>query len=114
MHSETHELARDVNEDAVLACIASLNANASIHGILVQLPLPPSFNTRRLIESMATDKDVDGFNLYNVGALVADKYGSHPVRRTGCSVCWNELAFRSPDRMSSSLARATSWASRWR
>ena len=72
VHSETHAFARDVSEDAVLACIASLNTNAAIHGILVQLPVPPAFNTRRLIEAIAADKDVDGFNLYNVGALVAD------------------------------------------
>ncbi len=72
VHSETHAFAHDASEDTVLACIRALNANAAIHGILVQLPLPPAFNTRRLIEAIAPDKDVDGFNLYNVGALVAD------------------------------------------
>lgn len=72
VHSETHAFTRDASEDAVLACIESLNANTSIHGILVQLPLSTSINTRRLIEAIATHKDVDGFNLYNVGALVAD------------------------------------------
>jgi methylenetetrahydrofolate dehydrogenase (NADP+) / methenyltetrahydrofolate cyclohydrolase len=72
VHSETHAFAHDTGEDTVLACISALNANAAIHGILVQLPLPPAFNTRRLIEAIAPDKDVDGFNLYNVGALVAD------------------------------------------
>jgi methylenetetrahydrofolate dehydrogenase (NADP+) / methenyltetrahydrofolate cyclohydrolase len=72
IHSETHRFEADASEDTVLACIAALNADSAIHGILVQLPLPPAFNTRRVIEAIATDKDVDGFNLYNVGALVAD------------------------------------------
>ena len=71
IRSEKHEFAADASEERVLQCIAELNANSAIHGILVQLPLPPQFNTRRLIEAIAVEKDVDGFNLYNVGALVA-------------------------------------------
>ncbi|HEY9397873.1 MAG TPA: bifunctional methylenetetrahydrofolate dehydrogenase/methenyltetrahydrofolate cyclohydrolase FolD [Burkholderiales bacterium] len=71
IRSEKHEFAADAPEERVLQCIAELNANSAIHGILVQLPLPPQFNTRRLIEAIAVEKDVDGFNLYNVGALVA-------------------------------------------
>jgi methylenetetrahydrofolate dehydrogenase (NADP+)/methenyltetrahydrofolate cyclohydrolase len=72
IHSEKKEFPADASEERVLRCIAELNANPAIHGILVQLPLPPRFNTRSLIEAIAVEKDVDGFNLYNVGALVAD------------------------------------------
>jgi methylenetetrahydrofolate dehydrogenase (NADP+)/methenyltetrahydrofolate cyclohydrolase len=71
IHSEKHEFPKDVSEHKVLELIASLNANPAIHGILVQLPLPPHFESRRLLEAIAVEKDVDGFNLYNVGALVA-------------------------------------------
>jgi len=55
----------------VLDRIAKLNADPAIHGILVQLPLPAHFESRRLLEAISVEKDVDGFNLYNVGALVA-------------------------------------------
>jgi methylenetetrahydrofolate dehydrogenase (NADP+) / methenyltetrahydrofolate cyclohydrolase len=71
IHSEKHEFAADASEHRVLERIAALNADPSIHGILVQLPLPPHFHSRRLLEAISIEKDVDGFNLYNVGALVA-------------------------------------------
>jgi methylenetetrahydrofolate dehydrogenase (NADP+)/methenyltetrahydrofolate cyclohydrolase len=72
IHSEKHVFPVDAAEEEVLRRIIDLNADPAIHGILVQLPLPPQFNTRRLIEAIDGAKDVDGFNLYNVGALVAD------------------------------------------
>lgn len=71
IHSERHEFPANIAEQKVLDCISALNANPAIHGILVQLPLPPHFESRRLLEAIAIEKDVDGFNLYNVGALVA-------------------------------------------
>ncbi|MBX3717824.1 MAG: bifunctional methylenetetrahydrofolate dehydrogenase/methenyltetrahydrofolate cyclohydrolase FolD [Burkholderiales bacterium] len=72
IHSEVHEFSADASEEVVLGRIGQLNSNPSIHGILVQLPVPAHINTRRLIEAIDVRKDVDGFNLYNVGALVAD------------------------------------------
>jgi len=71
IHSEKHEFPADAPEAEVLARIMQLNADPAIHGILVQLPLPAHFESRRLLEAIAVEKDVDGFNLYNVGALVA-------------------------------------------
>ena len=71
IHSEMHEFPANVPEQQVLDRIAQLNANPAIHGILVQLPLPAHFESRRLLEAISVEKDVDGFNLYNVGALVA-------------------------------------------
>lgn len=59
----------DVDEDRLLREMARLNADPAVHGILVQLPLPRQIATRRVIESIAPHKDVDGFHLYNVGAL---------------------------------------------
>ena len=60
----------DVNPDAVIDKITQLNDDPAVHGILVQLPLPPSFDMARLLHSISADKDVDGFHLYNVGGLV--------------------------------------------
>ncbi len=71
IHSEKHLFPKTAAESEILRCIAALNADPAIHGILVQLPLPAHVDTRRLIEAIAPEKDVDGFNLYNVGALVA-------------------------------------------
>jgi methylenetetrahydrofolate dehydrogenase (NADP+)/methenyltetrahydrofolate cyclohydrolase len=55
---------------AVLNLIEELNRRADIHGILVQLPLPPRFSIARVLQTISADKDVDGFHLYNVGGLV--------------------------------------------
>jgi methylenetetrahydrofolate dehydrogenase (NADP+)/methenyltetrahydrofolate cyclohydrolase len=63
-------LAADVSEAEVLATIERLNDDPSIHGILVQLPLPAHIAMARVLEAISVHKDVDGFHLYNVGALV--------------------------------------------
>jgi methylenetetrahydrofolate dehydrogenase (NADP+)/methenyltetrahydrofolate cyclohydrolase len=68
--SQRHLLPAKTSELEVLALIESLNMDPTVHGILVQLPLPPHIDVRRVIESIAVEKDVDGFHLYNVGALV--------------------------------------------
>ena len=73
IHSEVHEFADDATEAMLLDRIAALNADPKIHGMLVQLPLPPHLEVRAVIEAIAVHKDVDGFNLYNVGALVASE-----------------------------------------
>jgi methylenetetrahydrofolate dehydrogenase (NADP+) / methenyltetrahydrofolate cyclohydrolase len=57
-------------EQHLLERIAALNADASIHGILVQLPLPAHIDARRVIQSISPDKDVDGFHPINAGALM--------------------------------------------
>jgi methylenetetrahydrofolate dehydrogenase (NADP+) / methenyltetrahydrofolate cyclohydrolase len=70
VHSRRYALAAGTAEAEVLALIAQLNADPAVHGILVQLPLPPHINVQRVIEAISVAKDVDGFHLYNVGALV--------------------------------------------
>lgn len=70
MHAEVHDLAADIEEAAVLARIAALNDDPTIHGIIVQLPLPRALNPQRILQSIAVAKDVDGFNWANLGAIV--------------------------------------------
>ena len=70
MHSQLHHFHRNVEQQEVLECISCLNADRAINGILVQLPLPPQIDARRVLEAISTEKDVDGFSLYNVGALM--------------------------------------------
>ncbi len=71
IYSEIHEFGENSSQEEVIQRIRELNGNPAIHGILVQLPLPPHFESTRVIESIAIEKDADGFHLYNVGALVA-------------------------------------------
>lgn len=59
-----------VDQSQVLERINSLNADRDVHGILVQLPLPTSFDLMQILHAISVDKDVDGFHLYNVGGLV--------------------------------------------
>ncbi len=62
---------RNCAPDLVIDTIERLNDDPSIHGILVQLPLPPQFKIGPVLRTISPDKDVDGFHLYNVGGLGA-------------------------------------------
>lgn len=68
-HSELHELSADTPQAELLSLIDHLNANPSIDGILVQLPLPKHIDEEAVIERILPTKDVDGFHPYNVGRL---------------------------------------------
>ena len=70
IHSELVRLPADAPEAEVLARIDALNADPAVHGILVQLPLPPHIDVPKVLERIDVSKDVDGVHLYNVGALV--------------------------------------------
>lgn len=70
LRSERIALPEDCTELQLLETIARLNADVRVDGILVQLPLPPQINGHRVIESIAADKDVDGFHVANAGALM--------------------------------------------
>lgn len=72
----------DVSEKDLLAAIKELNADSSIHGILVQEPLPDHINESKVIETIAPDKDVDGFNPANVGKLYTNDDAPFPVACT--------------------------------
>lgn len=69
-HSEVHRLPADSSQNEVLALVDKLNAQESIHGILVQLPLPKHIEEKAVIDAIAVEKDVDGFHPVNVGNLV--------------------------------------------
>lgn len=69
--SLTCRFAGDSDPARLIEKIEELNADTRIHGILVQLPLPPSFGVAPILRAISPHKDVDGFHLYNVGALVS-------------------------------------------
>tara|TARA_B100000287_G_scaffold93353_1_gene85531 strand:- start:510 stop:1409 length:900 start_codon:yes stop_codon:yes gene_type:complete len=67
--SETFNFDSKVSQDTVLSLINKLNNDDSVHGILVQLPLPKDFNDEEVLNAISPSKDVDGFHPYNVGKL---------------------------------------------
>ncbi len=71
IRSEEHALDGDCPQETVLALIDRLNADAGIHGILVQLPLPAQLAPAAVIERISPDKDVDGLHPCNLGSLLA-------------------------------------------
>lgn len=68
--SDVIRLTADETEESLLSRIRLLNEDPGVHGILVQLPLPPHISVRRVLGTISMSKDVDGFHLYNVGGLV--------------------------------------------
>ncbi len=68
-HSVQHTLPADTSEGELLGLIRNLNADPAIHGILVQLPLPGHLDSGKVIQTIAPEKDVDGFHFINVGKL---------------------------------------------
>ncbi len=69
IESFAYDLPHNTTEQHLLQLIEQLNQNSSIHGILVQLPLPQHINTKNIIEAIDYTKDVDGFHPYNLGRL---------------------------------------------
>lgn len=84
IHSVLETYPASLTQDELLARIAALNADPTIHGILVQLPLPPHIDAQRVIEAIAPAKDVDGFHVANAGALLVGQRGYWPCTPYGC------------------------------
>jgi methylenetetrahydrofolate dehydrogenase (NADP+)/methenyltetrahydrofolate cyclohydrolase len=84
MKSVEHRLDDDTSEADLLAIIKSLNEDPSIHGILVQLPLPKHLNEDLVINSIDPAKDVDGFHISNVGLLGTGQKSMVPCTPLGC------------------------------
>lgn len=77
-------LPHDTSQAALLAHIAKLNGDSSIHGILVQLPLPSHLDTQAVIAAIAPTKDVDGLGPMSQGALLSGQRGFVPCTPKGC------------------------------
>jgi len=73
LHSVLEQYDAEMTQDALLSRIRELNDDASIHGILVQLPLPAHIDAHLVIETIAAQKDVDGFHVSNAGLLMTGK-----------------------------------------
>ena len=84
LYHETIKLPKDTSEADLMALLERLNANAKIHGILVQLPLPKQIDTNRALHRIDPRKDVDGFHPENIGkVVVGDPTGFRPATPYG-------------------------------
>ena len=84
MASFEHRLPAETESEALLALIARLNADPAVHGILVQLPLPPHLDAAAVIAAIDPAKDVDGFHVVNAGRLATGQEALVPCTPTGC------------------------------
>ena len=84
MNSYEHKLDATTSEADLLALIDTLNNDPAVHGILVQLPLPDHLNEDLVINSIAPEKDVDGFHISNVGLLGTGQKSMVPCTPLGC------------------------------
>lgn len=99
MHSVTIRMPEDATQQALEGQIRALNADPAIHGILVQLPLPPHLDEAAALAAIAPEKDVDGFHVQNAGRLLCGlpgvvactpKGAMEMIRRTGVSLSGKE------------------------
>ncbi len=86
MESFKHTLPTETSEQELLDLVARLNNDDTVHGILVQLPLPNHINEGRVIEAIDPAKDVDGFHPVNIGRLVAGEEALVPCTPQGCII----------------------------
>ena len=84
IHSVLEKHDASMSEAALLERVAALNSDPRIHGILVQLPLPPHIDAQKVIEAIAPEKDVDGFHVASAGALMTGLPGYWPCTPHGC------------------------------
>ena len=84
LHSILEKHPSSLTEAALLERIDALNHVASIHGILVQLPLPEHIDAQKVIEAISPAKDVDGFHMASAGALMTSMPGFWPCTPYGC------------------------------
>jgi len=84
LHSVLEQYPATLTQAELLARVAALNADGSIHGILVQMPLPKHIDPQAVIGAIAAAKDVDGFSLHSAGQLMAGLPGLRPATPFGC------------------------------
>ncbi len=86
MRSFDHKLPADTSQDDLLALIKRLNEDKSVHGILVQLPLPSQIDSTLVLNSIDPNKDVDGFHPVNAGRLATGQRALVPCTPFGCVI----------------------------
>lgn len=83
LYPQEHLLPASTPQETLLKLVHQLNADPRIHGILVQLPLPPGMDSQAILHAVSPEKDVDGFHPVNVGRLVTGDPGFIPCTPKG-------------------------------
>jgi len=92
-HSVLERQPATLSEADLLARVEALNHDATIHGILVQLPLPPHIDAQKVIEAISPEKDVDGFHVASAGALMTGLPGFWPCTPHGCMKMLQDIGY---------------------
>jgi methylenetetrahydrofolate dehydrogenase (NADP+)/methenyltetrahydrofolate cyclohydrolase len=92
-HSVLERQPAALSEADLLARVEALNHDATIHGILVQLPLPPHIDAQKVIEAISPEKDVDGFHVASAGALMTGLPGFWPCTPHGCMKMLQDIGY---------------------
>ena len=90
MHSVTHRLPADTAQHDLLRLVGELNEDPTIHGILVQLPLPKPLDEHAVLAAISPDKDVDGLHVVNAGRLASGMPALTPCTPLGCMILLRE------------------------
>ena len=93
LHSVLEKYAATLTESDLLARVEVLNNDPSIHGILVQLPLPAHIDAQKVIEAISPAKDVDGFHIASAGALMTGMPGFWPCTPYGCMKMLDSIGY---------------------
>jgi len=94
LHSVLEKYDATMTEAELLARVEALNNDASIHGILVQLPLPAHIDAQKVIEAISPAKDVDGFHIASAGALMTGMPGFWPCTPYGCMKMLESISYK--------------------
>ncbi len=86
IESREHRLSPDITREQLMALLAELNSDSGVHGILVQLPLPPQLDDKEVINAILPEKDVDGFSILNTGYLAVGQNQMVPCIPLGCKM----------------------------
>lgn len=93
LHSLLEQYPASMSEADLMARIDALNNDSSIHGILVQLPLPPHIDAQKVMEAISPEKDVDGFHVASAGALMVGQPGFWPCTPYGCMKMLDSIGY---------------------
>jgi methylenetetrahydrofolate dehydrogenase (NADP+)/methenyltetrahydrofolate cyclohydrolase len=94
IHSLLEKYPQALSQADLLARVDALNNDPSIHGILVQLPLPPHIDAQKIIEAIAPSKDVDGFHVASAGALMTGLPAYWPCTPHGCMKMLESIGYK--------------------
>ena len=93
LHSVLERHPINLTQADLLSRVDALNRDPAIHGILVQLPLPPHIDSHKVIEAISPDKDVDGFHVASAGALMVGQPGFWPCTPYGCMKMLEDIGY---------------------